>query len=140
MGRYIQQSDLENVFGSDNIVVWSNLDNSTDSANTTRINAAISYAEEDVENRFRDGRYTVPFVGASGSIPKVIVDWMAKIAGAWLYESRPQKFTEDENSEEINFGRIRRHVDTDIKLYVSGQRRVNLALAERSTPSAPIVL
>lgn len=142
MGRYIQQSDIEDVFGEANVLVWSNLDNDSETVNTTRIARAIAYAEEDIENRFRCGQYVIPFVGSAGSLPSVLTDWMAKLAGVWLYESRPQRVGsgDDENAEEINFSRMRRQVEKEINQYVSGQRRLALTLAESDNPTGPVVL
>ena len=44
-GTYISQTDIENVFGSDNVERWSNLQNLADAADTTRIQAAIDTGE-----------------------------------------------------------------------------------------------
>jgi hypothetical protein len=140
MGKYISQSDIEDVFGTENVKVWSNLNNDAETADTVRIARAIDFAEEEIENRFRDGQYAIPFSGTSGT-PKVLVDWIAKLAGMWLYESRPQKFTtEDEESEQINFGRMKKQMEKDINAYTSGQRRMALVLAESDSPTAPATI
>lgn len=136
MAKYIAQSDIEDVFGVDNVALWSNLDNSDDMADTVRIAKAIEYAEEDIENRFRESRYAVPFVGTTGNIPKVLIDWMAKIAGLWLFECRPKVVDE----EEISFDDMKKSIDSEIAAYHSGQRRLALTLAETNIPGAPIVM
>src|SRR3990167_8812449 len=84
MGTYILQSNVEDVFGTANVVRWSQLDPDTVTVNATRVAAAISYAEEYVENKFRGSRSAVPFSGAA----QQLIDWCAKLAGVWLYESR----------------------------------------------------
>ena len=42
---YSVQADLESVFGTKNILKWSNLSGGTAAADTTRIAAGIAYAD-----------------------------------------------------------------------------------------------
>lgn len=136
MGKYIGQSDIEDVFGIDNVAIWSNLDNSSDAADAGRVQKAIEYAEEEVENRFRESRYTVPFVGLYGDVPRVLKDWMAKIAGVWLFECRP-KVVDD---EEVGFADMQEKVDISIDAYLSGQRRLALVLSKGRSPTSPVAV
>ena len=94
MGTYIIQSDIENVFGKDNVARWSNLDGDT-TVVTARITEAISYAEEDLDNRFRGGKYALPF----SPVTSVIKNLAARIAGLWLFSNRPG-FNRDQNTDE----------------------------------------
>ena len=50
MGRYITKTDLDNRFGTSNIIKWSNLENDTTVADTTRIDLAIAEAEDDIDD------------------------------------------------------------------------------------------
>jgi phage gp36-like protein len=137
MGRYITQSDIENVFGAANVALWSNMDSATNRAtvNAARVAAAIAYAEDYVDDRFRGGRYTIPFQASAGSLPKIIVDWCAKVAGVWLYESRGSSAT----NQDADGDRIRFHlrvVNELIDLYVGGERTLACERTERAG-SAP---
>ncbi|RLC38156.1 hypothetical protein DRH27_02960 [Candidatus Falkowbacteria bacterium] len=132
MGTYISQSDVENVFGEDNVLVWSDLD-ASDSVDATRIATGIATAEEDVENRFRDGDYAIPFSSALSTIK----DWCAKLAGLWLYECRPKR---DSDTDDEYYAKMREQVDVDIDAYTSGQRRLNLTRADSGSPRAPVVV
>ena len=91
-GVYADQSDVENVFGTTNVAVWSNLENTgTGSqvvANSTRIQLALNYADAQINGRFLGGPFLTPISGALAS--QLCRDWAAKIAGVWLYESRGQ--------------------------------------------------
>jgi len=135
MGTYIAQSDIEDVFGVDSVAAWSQLDPDEDdsTADTARIAKAIAYAERTVEDRFRNGRYAVPFSGTS----VVLVDWCAKLAGVWLYSSRGVNATRGNDAEErIMFHR--RAALEEMDLYLSEQRDLGLTLAH-SSPDAPTI-
>lgn len=136
MANYITQSDIEDVFGQDNVITWSNLDNTTDTVNSTRVSAAIAYAEEHVDNRFRGGPYTIPFVGTSGSTPEEVVNWCATLAGVWLYSTRG--VDEDEGREGPRIENKAAKVEKDITRFLAGTRRLPAQLSE-TRPTAPIV-
>jgi len=123
MGKYVSKADLENVFGKDNIATWSNLDGEA-GADEARIATAIAVAEEDIENRFRDGRYAIPF----SPIPLVVKDWCARLAGIWLFENRPGFNKSDEEKE--GFEDVRDIIDREIEAYTSGQRRLACTLVD----------
>lgn len=133
MGAYIAQSDLEDIFGKDNIAVWSNLDGEPD-ADAVRIAKAIEYAEEDIENRFRGGKYALPFSPAA----KVIKDWCAKLAGLWLFESRPGFKSSDEAWE--GYTGMKESVNAEIDAYTGGQRALPCTLIGEIQPGAPVVV
>lgn len=132
-GIYIAQADIEDVFGKDNVATWSNLDGEA-GADTTRINSAIEWAEEEVQNRFREGRYKLPF----SPIPKVLKYWCAALAGLWLFENRPgYKYTKEQLE---GFNLVRERVDKDIDSYNSGQRVLDCELAHSDAADAPQVV
>ncbi len=137
MGTYIDQSDIEDVFGKSNVARWANIDNTDDPTVGTqaRITSAISYAERLVEARFRDREYVVPIVASSGSL-ELIDDICAKLAGAWLYESRG---VDDAEEEESPVGRHKSEANKLMDRILSGQ--ITLA-AERGHqgPNAPVVV
>ena len=84
---YCTKSDIENVFGVENVKTWSDLDNSG-SADTTRITQAIAVADDRIDDVARVIDYTVPLANASGSTPDTVKDLSATFAGIWLYEAR----------------------------------------------------
>jgi uncharacterized protein DUF1320 len=136
MGTYISQSDVENVYGTANVAAWSVIEPGSDpaTANTTRITAAIAYAEQYVEDRFRGFRYALPFSGA-GVV--VIDDWCAKIAGAWLYESRGKAGGRDEEAADQVASKKRAALG-EMDSYLAGMRKLDLTLADNGG-TAPIV-
>ncbi len=85
---YIDQGDIEDVFGVDNVAVWSNLQNDSTSADTSRITTAIAYAEQEVNDRFRMSMYQVPFTESESGGLYPVKNWCAVLAGAWLFRSR----------------------------------------------------
>jgi len=132
MGVYISQSDIEAIFGLDNVRIWSNLTNENSSADSARIASAIEYAEAEIENRFRNGRYAIPF--ANGG--PILVNWIATLAGIWLFEHRPV-FDEDEAA---GFSDLRDSLDMEIEQYLSGQRLLPAGLAATTEVTAPMIV
>lgn len=137
MGAYISSSDVIDVFGQDNVYVWSNLEGGT-TLNAARVTAAIAYAEEDVENRFRNGRYVLPF----SPIPYVLKYWCSVLAGLWLFNCRPDypSESEEDNEEARGYTRLAKKIEKDIDAYVAGQRILACALTSGGKPTAPIVV
>lgn len=126
---YLVQSDIENIFGTANVVQWSQLDPDTPTVvDTTRVAAAISWASEEVENRFRGGYYAVPFVASSGSLPRTLVDWCATLAGLWLYRSRGNS-GQSTDADAGRYGAMAESAYKSMDLYLGGQRRMNCAAA-----------
>jgi len=133
MSSYVTKDDLEDIFGKDNIATWSNLDGEAD-ADTVRIDRAIAVAEEDVENRFRDGKYALPF----NPIPLVVKDWCARLAGIWLFENRPGYNKNEEEKE--GFEDMRDSIDRQVEAYTSGQRTLPANLADNINKGGPIAI
>ncbi len=132
-GTYINQNDIQQIFGEDNIVKWSNLDNDGATADTNRIQQAINWAENYTENRFRNGRYTVPF----SSAPTELINIIARLAGIWLYESRGLT---DENTEGNKLSDMRTDVDDEISLIMNGSRKLSISHARSDMPDTPQVV
>lgn len=130
---YIVQADIETVYGTDNVAEWSNADNDGTGADTARITSAINYAEAYVEDRFREGPYAIPFSGTSG-VPKVLIDWCSRIAGAWLYRTRPPHSREQDRMADILEG-----IENEMDSYMAGGRKM-AALRGGTGPTVPIVV
>jgi len=133
MGRYADKSDIEDVFGVDNVATWSNLDNDQAEENEDRIEAAIARAEAVIDDRFRGGRYAVPLQGSSG-VPSVVRGWTARLAGIALCESRGLAGAMGESLVQM-----RREIEREIQEYLSGRRRLDAFLAADS-PDGPVVI
>jgi len=84
MPKYIAQSDLEDLFGINNIAVWSNLDDTNTTADADRIARAIVFAENYVESRLRGTTVAVPL----DTVTPILTHTIATIAGYWLYSPR----------------------------------------------------
>lgn len=135
-GTYIETADLNNVFGTINIAAWSDLTGGK-TADTTRIDAAIAWAEQRVENRFRGTRYSVPFGQIDGEYDSQLKHWIAIYAGNWLYQSRgirTGKADADRTSALLE------QMDEEINQVLGGSSRLNAGLVSSSAPSAPHVV
>lgn len=84
-GAYCARSDVEGIFGTDNVTKWADVDEDENAATiTARITTAIGVATNDVDVRLRGGPYTIPF----SEVDLLVRDVTARLAGVWLYESR----------------------------------------------------
>ena len=133
MGLYISQSSIENIFGVNNIKHWSNLDNTDLAVDTTRVSLAISWAEEHVNNRFRNGLYSIPF----STIPQEVINWCATLAGIWLYQSRGMN---DENEEGNKLTRLKVDIERQISECLAGMTTLDAIRCSNSVPSAPVII
>jgi phage gp36-like protein len=130
-GYYAAQSDIENVFGTANVALWSQLDPTQSTVDTSRIQTALDNADAQINAFFRDGPYIVPLADAADAA--ITSSWAAVLAGAWLYFSRGLR---DDNRDGDKLSTRQLAIYSDMALYKSGIKR--LAAARRwPTPSAP---
>jgi len=86
-GRYSSEECLYSKFGQDNILRWATRsDAETADEISARIQNAIDYADDFVDDSIRGGPYHLPFVDPD--IPRTIKDLACTIAGIQLYEAR----------------------------------------------------
>jgi len=133
MAITITQADLEKRFGTSNVTVWSDLEN-TGSADTDRIAEALAIGQAKVRDKFRLGPYTVPFEGTEADL-RPVKDLMLVYAGAWLYFSRGLQDT----SVNERMQDLADRADAEIREYFSGRARLGATRAE-TMPTAPIVI
>ena len=82
---YSTRSDIEDVFGVDEVSKWADLDNDANATKiTNRIARAIEVADEKVDAALRGGAIAVPVPGSSVLITNIA----AILAGVWLYDAR----------------------------------------------------
>ena len=136
MALYAQQVDLEDTWGEDNIITWSNRDNTTQTANTVRIEKALDLADEWIDDQFRGGRYQIPFSPAGSALPATIREWATIYAGTWLYRTRGLRST-DKKDKVMEVLKI---TETEMQQYKTGaQRRLNVRLSA-TEPDAPSIV
>ncbi len=127
---YATKSDIENVFGSDSVEKWADLNNKRQAAEIrARINWALNLATTRVNSRLRGGPYEVPF-----SIPYdlIIVDLAARMAGVLLYQGRTTLETEVDSTTLID--RNRQAIDRDIRNILAGRLRLDLTQTSATFP------
>jgi hypothetical protein len=135
-GTYISTSDLQDIYGTDNINAWSDLEGGR-TQNDSRIQKAIDYAERYIQNKFARSRYSVPFVTAGGPIDQQLTFWMAAYAGDWLYRLRSvRRGPEAEGRTSV----IMDEVDSQIDSILAGQGELNLGVRRSNMPTAPFVV
>ncbi len=123
---YAQQSDIESIFGPDNVAAWSLYDTGSPSgsADPTRVAAALAYADAEINSFFADGPYQLPLncsISAS-----TVTYWAGVIAGVWLYGSRTSVSYIDYAGN--RYIALKATVYGDMQLYKSGVKRLDAAL------------
>ncbi len=134
MATYAAQSDIEDVFGPDNVAAWSLFETDTPSgpANTTRIATALAQADGQINAYFIGGPYQVPLVCVT--CKPVVTYWAAVIAGIWLYGSRMTDAATDFPGNRYIV--LRQAVFANMDLYKSGMKRLDAPL-RYPHPTAP---
>jgi phage gp36-like protein len=85
-GYYTDEQAVRDIFGSDNVTRWSQLDNSLTTADENRIQRALAYADAEINLMMSNGPYAVPLVISNGRA--IVSTWAAVIAGIWLFRSK----------------------------------------------------
>lgn len=132
---YCTRSDIEDLFGTDNLALWADLDGDRDATKiAARIAKAITYAQADLDSRLLGGPYVVPITTSH----PVITELTATLAGAWLYSARGQLDAGSRDGTDRLTAR-RTEAGHTIKAILSGQRRLDLPRVGRGT-EAPFAL
>ncbi len=122
-GRYAAQSDVESQFGIDNVRVWSQLDNTQTSADVSRIQQALDYADGKIISAFVNyGNYVTP-LSPMGTDISLVTRWAAVIAGAWLYQSRGLR---DDDGQGDHVARLQAEIEAEMQRY-RGNEKLNAA-------------
>lgn len=140
---YSTQTDLEDVFGRDNIRTWSNLDQNDETVDTARITKAITWADRQIDNTFRRSKYAVPLISVDGNDLVEVTDWSARLAGQWLKYSHAGGEIFDEDTDERtkrvrSLTHIVKQVVDEMRLYIGGQLDLPATLIH-TTPDVPMV-
>jgi len=118
-GRYAAQSDVESQFGVNNIRVWSQLDNTQVTADVSRIQQSLDYADAKIISIFANyGNYVTPLapIGTDGAL---VTRWAAVIAGVWLYQSRGMR---DDDPQGDHIAQLQSQIEAEMLGYRSGEK------------------
>lgn len=135
-GAYIAQSDVEDVWGETNVAAWSQKDPASTTADEDRIEQAIKWGEQQIEDLFRGGEYLVPFAGNDSDGLRPLKDAMAAKAGWWLYRSRGLRSTDQTDRVLM----VVQEADRAIQAYLAGPAKLNAVKARSDMPTAPQVV
>lgn len=86
---YCDQTDIEDIFGSDAVDKWLTVD-ATDgsSEKAARLARAIAYAGDRIDDVLRTTSYKVPAATSSAATPTTIENLAASLAGLWMFSIR----------------------------------------------------
>jgi len=127
MAYYAARSDIEDVFGVDNVAQWADLDNDQDPNKiSARIDRALQWATGEIDSYLRRGPYDVPVVDSNNQTPQVIKSICADLAGVWLYESRGIDDFNPETGRVVHrLEWVRQRAYRALRELLSGVRRIN---------------
>lgn len=83
-GYYTNQGNLETKWGAQNVLTWSNKDNTSAATNTLAVQYALNLADDQINRFFDHGPYSIPL----SPIPTIVTDWATVLAGFELYTER----------------------------------------------------
>lgn len=129
-GQYASETDIRDLFGSDNVTRWSQLDNTVATPDEDRIQRALDHADAEINGFFLGGPYALPLAGPSDGA--TTTRWAATIAGVWLYAARGQQ---DGNAS--RYDQMLADVYTDMAKYKSGVKRLTAANSRFPMPTGP---
>jgi len=134
-GYYTTLQEMYNIFGVQNIIVFSDMNN-TDPLNSTldtiRVYNALEYADNEINMILLDGPYTIPL--SLSPITSSTMRYIAAIfAGEWLYRSRGIR---EESVEGNKYLREVKESRRKLQLIKGGMYRIDAA-RRWPTPSAP---
>ncbi len=123
---YAAQSDIEAVFGPDNVAAWTLYESSapTGPADANRVATALAFADAEVDGFFAAGPYAVPLAASAAAAP-VVAYWAAVLAGCYLYGSRAGVSYVDYAGN--RFLALKAAVYADMQLYKAGIKRLDAA-------------
>ena len=125
---YCDRTDIEAIFGIQNVAKWADLDNDQDAEKVeARIDKAIAFADNKIDDRLRRSVYTVPLEGAGDEDPpSSVVDMAATFAGVWLYESRGvMDFDPDTGIARHQLSYQKKAVETKLRNILSGVETID---------------
>lgn len=135
---YSTQADIETFFGTTNVAMWSQVDQTSTAANTARIAAAIAHADAEIDSRMRGGRYAVPLAG--GDTSYIVKSWSFRLAGVWLYESRGLRDATDDGRDANRIAFHRKDVLQEIAEVMLGARQLDLGISMTPGAMSPSVV
>lgn len=125
MGAYIDDDDLYGRWGKDNVDEWASLDNQATPTAATRRTTAIAWAEQYVEDRFRNSRYEVPFSFNTTAAGYPVHEWMKTLAGVWLFQTHGWAHGQNEKLDMM--ATARSDAEREMDTYLAGMMDLDAA-------------
>ena len=131
-GYYITQQDLEDRYGEQNIIAWSNQEGaSATSVLVSRVNDSILWAEGHLHDLFRNRRYALPL-----PISTTVKGWCERLA-AW--DLATWRGTREDNPIAEKVAGLKDAAEAEVSRVLLGIRSIDAEWSEAG-PTAPQVL
>jgi len=92
---YATLTDLQMRFGQPNLNKWANAEGDN-SLTTSRINAALQFADDEINSKLNGKWYQTPLVFQDQTAARRVTEWACVIAGYWLYFNQGLLSTDDQ--------------------------------------------
>jgi len=134
---YCTQDDVEQIYGAANVAKWADLDNLGNVVTiAARIAAAIAWACNEIDSRFRKFIYDLPLANAEGDTPLEVTNIAATLVGVWLYENRGiQDFNPDTGASVHKLEWNRRRAERTMREILSSTRTLDAVTRAGTTPA-----
>lgn len=129
--RYTTRASMQIDWGAKLLIEWTNLNQNQTVIDYARLDAAIFWAQDEVDRRLFHSVYATPLAAMSDGDARLIGDLTNRLAVVWLYDHRPGKVVDNEGRPVNLSTSIRKGIDLIFRQIASGQtaltatRRVN---------------
>jgi phage gp36-like protein len=127
---YSTRTNIEDIFGVDNVATWGDMDNDQDATKiTNRIARGIAVADAMIDAVLDNTDYTVPLTAQPGKSLALITDIAATLAGCWLYEARGLDDRDDEGRPYNRYSANRKRAESMLQRIAEGGLMINAVKA-----------
>ena len=131
---YCTRSDINDIFGTNNVTTWADLDSDADADNiSAHIARGIAWATTEINDRLRGGPYEIPL---PATVAATITDICATLAGVWLYRSRGT----DDETEIDKYKWHWQRCETTLSEIRAGKRRLDATSSTETGGQAPFAV
>lgn len=124
---YCTQSDVEAIFGN-NVGVWADVDDSGLNI-PARVQHACDVASDEIDAEMSGSPYKLPLQKADGTVPALIKEIAATLAGVYLYELRGVVVEQNQPQPVHRFSYKRTWALAVLQDIKAGRKRLDLVLS-----------
>lgn len=127
---YHDRSDVEDIFGVENVEMWADKDRDGDATKiTNRIARGLVVSDNEFDEYLEDSGYSIPIQDADGSVPVGVTNICAILTGVWLYTSSGIEHYAFESGKMLHaLSGLEHKAKQEMIAYKAGQRKIKDAV------------